>query len=210
MQALSRTPTEDECRNHLQSWNRACRVRDRIEILTTHWAVRWPDRWSGGYRQGELIASQKAGPGDRPGALMDAIGGSNQVVAPVITSLCRAASIACLTPWTVSGSAAATSCVISTSAPVGVVARACWPFGGRDKNKMSIPGFTAESSVFRSGCFRSTQLFPTGSTNESRVVVPARSTHQICLPIVKCSSTGCWVVPCGIVIVVPGGSVGHL
>ena len=78
----------------------------------------------------------------------------------------------------------------------------------RDENKMSIPGFTAESSVFKSGCFRSTQPFTRGLTYESQVVVPARTARQICLPIVKCSSTAgqvsCWVEPCGIVIVVPG------
>jgi hypothetical protein len=80
-------------------------------------------------------------------------------------------------------------------------------FSSRDENKMSIPGFTAESSVFKSGCFRSTQPFAASLTYESQVVVPARTTRQICLPIVRCSSTGCWVEPCGIVIVVPGGTV---
>jgi hypothetical protein len=77
------------------------------------------------------------------------------------------------------------------------------------KNKMSIPGFTAGSSVFKNEGFRSAQPFTTSLARESQGVVPARSTRQICLPIVKCSKTAgqvsCWVVPCGIVIVVPGG-----
>jgi len=41
---------------------------------------------------------------------------------------------------------------------------------------------------------------------ESQLVVPARTARQFCLPIVVCSSTGCWVEPCGIVIVVPGAA----
>ena len=42
--------------------------------------------------------------------------------------------------------------------------------------------------------------------NESQLLVPARTARQLCLPIVICSSTGCWVKPCGIVIVVPGAA----
>lgn len=43
--------------------------------------------------------------------------------------------------------------------------------------------------------------------NESPLLVPARSARQLCLPIVICNRTGCWVEPCGIVIVVPGATI---
>jgi hypothetical protein len=42
--------------------------------------------------------------------------------------------------------------------------------------------------------------------NEGQFVVPARTRRQMCLPIVTCNSKGCWVEPCGIVIVVPGAA----
>jgi hypothetical protein len=68
---------------------------------------------------------------------------------------------------------------------------------------MALPGFTAESSLFKSERFRSTaQRFGI----ESHGVVPARMARQMCLPIVICDRTGCWVDPCGIVIVVPGAA----
>ena len=43
--------------------------------------------------------------------------------------------------------------------------------------------------------------------NESPLVVLARTRKQVCLPIVRCSPTGCWVQRCGIVIVVPGAAI---
>jgi hypothetical protein len=72
---------------------------------------------------------------------------------------------------------------------------------------MSMQALTAEASLYKTRiAYRilanSIYLADVGEGLPGKVT-PARATRQVCLPIVRCSHTACWVEPCGIVVVVP-------